>query len=324
MKHLVIDETSKDQRLDRFLMKYLNKAGKSFIQKQIRLKKIKVNKKKAEPSTFLKLGDVVNIYMYDEKINELRESESISSLDFKDLVFIYEDENLSILYKREGLLVHAASKDDYGKNLLDKYVNYLIKNGEYIPRLSPTFTPAFCNRLDLNTSGLIIACKNYETLKKINLSIKKRNIEKRYRTIVSGEVKADRTIELSISKKDNKNMMEVSNDGKDCITEIFPIISKNGYTLLDINLITGRTHQIRLSLSEIDHPIIGDRKYGKRIVNENLYDKYGLRNQYLIAYKLKFGDMEKGLEYLNNKEFKIDNIYYGEIEKKLLGDFYEL
>lgn len=109
--------------------------------------------------------------------------------------------------------------------------------------------------------------------------------------------------------------MEVSNDGKDCITEIFPIISKNGYTLLDINLITGRTHQIRLSLSEIDHPIIGDRKYGKRIVNENLYDKYGLRNQYLIAYKLKFGDMEKGLEYLNNKEFKIDNIYYGEIEK---------
>lgn len=112
--------------------------------------------------------------MYDEKINELREIESISSLDFKDLVFIYDDENLSILYKREGLLVHAASKDDYGKNLLDKYVNYLIKNGEFIPRLSPTFTPAFCNRLDLNTRGLIIACKNYETLKKLNLSIKKK------------------------------------------------------------------------------------------------------------------------------------------------------
>lgn len=298
MKRIEIVKNDANQRLDRFINKLYPNMNKSLMQKYIRKKKIKVNKKKVENNYILKEGDIINIYIYDEVLDKYLDNKKEVKSRVK-LDIIYEDKNILIIDKPKKLLSHAASKKDYGKNVVDFVVSYLINKGEYVPRADLTFRPAIVNRLDYNTEGLIIACKNAQALKSFNDAIENDQIEKYYRAVVHGKIDKHIFIDKGLKKIDN-NMMEVSKEGKDSRTEIFPVKYSEKFSYIDIKLLTGRTHQIRTHLSSIGHPIVGDQKYGDR-----KYDKYlkknNINNQLLLAYKLVFKDI-KDFEYLKDKE----------------------
>lgn len=299
MKHIKINKNDENQRLDRFLLKLYPLMNKSLIQKYIRTKKIKLNKKRTNNSEILKEGDILDIYIYDEVLEKYEEKkkEVKSSLN---LDIIYEDENIIIVDKPKGVLSHAASSDDFGVNVVDFIVDYLIENGEYNPKKEHTFRPSIVNRLDFNTEGLIIGCKNSNALRIFNDAIKDGSIEKYYRAVVYGKIVKEINIDESITKVEN-NVMKIDKYGKESKTIVKPIKFCDRYSYIDIKLVTGRTHQIRVHMSSINHPIVGDRKYDK-IEGKVVSNKPNINSQLLLAYKLVFNDI-KGLEYLNNREY---------------------
>lgn len=320
MKEFIIEKNDSNQRLDRFLGKYLNKAPSSFIQKLIRTKKVKVNKKRASKEQILNEGDLLNIYVYDEVLEGYIKEKKLKLNSGNKLDLIYDDENISIIYKKAGILVHPASKEDYGKTLVDDYIQLLLFKNEYVPRMEKSFTPAIVNRLDLNTSGLVIACKNSHSLRSLSKAIKEKKITKKYRTIVKGTLNSEKRVEKNLEKLENKNMVVVSGEGKESETIFRPLKIKNGYTLIEAELITGRTHQIRAHLKSIGLNIVGDRKYGTASVNAYLKKEYALNNQYLIAYKLEINGLEDELSYLNGKIFELDKSYFNlKLEEGLFG-----
>lgn len=297
MKEIIVNRNDKGQRLDRFLGKYLQNAKKSLIMKSIRKKNITVNNKKSSPEYILNEGDRVEIYFSDETIEKFTKIKNHVKRDFPEI--IYEDENIALVKKPRGLLTHN-DKREYEKNALDMFVSYMIHTGEYVPRIEKSFRPSFCNRLDRNTSGILIGCKNAEALRDINESIKNRYVEKHYMALVEGII--DEEIhDISYLEKDrekNKVTLNERGDGKEIETIIRPIEILGDYTLVDINLITGRTHQIRVTLKKYNNSIVGDLKYKGR-------KSFGLNSQFLHNYKIVFGGL-KNLEYLNGKEFTLD------------------
>ncbi|WP_425540200.1 RluA family pseudouridine synthase [Microaceticoccus formicicus] len=325
MREIIIEQNDDNQRLDRFLSKYLNKAPASLLQKFIRTKRIKVNKKRTTPDFMLREGDIVNIYIYDEVLEQYIDKKEYSTKTNIKIDYIYDDENISILYKPVGMLTHPASAEDYGKTLLDAYVEDLIRKVEYVPRIEKSFVPAFANRLDRNTSGMLVGCKNSRSLQDVNSAIKSRLLRRVYRTIVSGILDEKLIIDKNLVKSETKNRMHTDeSEGQEAKTLIRPIFTRNNYSLVEAELITGRTHQIRAHLASINHPIIGDRKYGRKDVNKKLFDDFGLDNQYLIAYKLVLDGLEDDMSYLNGKAFKLDSKYYNEkMERKIIGGIYE-
>ncbi|EHR33961.1 RluA family pseudouridine synthase [Helcococcus kunzii] len=298
MRHIKIDINDNDQTLIKFLNKFFPKAPNSLIYKWIRTKKIKVNKKRVEPSTIIYKDDIVNIFIYDEEI-EKWQKEDITVTSKLNLEIAYENKNIIVIDKPQNVLVHAADKKDYGNNVVDYIVDLLIQRKEYIPRLEPTFRPAVVNRIDRNTMGLVIGAKNRKTVLELNEAIETDKIKKLYLAIVHGNVDKEMTIKNKLLK-DKKNIVRVSEEGKESKTIIRPIKNKENYSIVEIELQTGRTHQIRTTLKDICHPIIGDRKYGKS-ENTKLY-----RNQQLVAYKLIFS---KNLEVNNHKELVVESKY---------------
>jgi 23S rRNA pseudouridine955/2504/2580 synthase len=320
LKELIIDKNESEQRLDRFLKKYLSRAPQSFIYKMIRKKNIKLNGKRANPETIIEQGDTIQLYLADETIEKFKGKDQVvkSSLIPK---IIYEDDNIILINKPVGILSHSANKD-YGNNIVDSMIHYLHVKGEYNPRIERTFTPAICNRLDRNTSGIIIGAKNYEALKMLNASIKKGSINRYYKTIVKGQLKKDGIIEGYLLKDEELNKVKVlrekKDDSKKIRTRIQSLAISREYSLLEIELITGRTHQIRAHLASIGYPVIGDIKYGDRNVNQYFKVKYGLESQFLHGYKVIFNDLDEPLDYLNGQEFigKL-NDKFGRIEEEL-------
>lgn len=286
----------------------------------IRKKNIKVNDKKASPETMIYEGDKVQLYLSDETIEKfLAENKPIRSKLIPSIV--YEDDNIILINKEVGILSHGAG-GPFEENTVDSMINYLIEKGDYVPRIEKTFTPAICNRLDRNTSGIIIGAKTYESLKEINDAIKNTHIRKLYKTIVKGKIEKEMKEEAYLSKDEDRNIVEVSDmdmdDSKKIITNIKPLKYLNGYTLLEIELITGRTHQIRGHLASLGYPIIGDRKYGSKSINSEFREKYGLDNQWLHGYKVEFHGLKDDLEYLNGKSFEAKpNKEYLSIENEL-------
>ncbi|GMG95856.1 RluA family pseudouridine synthase [Tepidimicrobium xylanilyticum] len=322
MKELNISKNDSGQRIDRFLKKYLSKAPLSFIYKMIRKKNIKLNNSKTTPDTIIYEGDTIQLYLSDETIEKFMEKDQMDKSSLR-LNIIYEDENIILINKPVGILSHSANKD-YGNNIVDGIVHYLYKKGEYCPRIEKTFTPAICNRLDRNTSGIIIGAKNYETLKLINQAIKDRNIERYYKTIVKGEIKKDGIMEGYLVKDAELNKVEVTlgkkEDSKKITTGIKVIAFSPPYTLLEVQLITGRTHQIRAHLASIGNPIIGDVKYGSKRTNEYFMKKYGLNCQLLHSNKIKFNEIGEPLSYLNDREFTAEpGKKFTQIERELFG-----
>lgn len=302
MIEVKINENDSNQRFDRFLRKYLKNAPLSIIQKNIRKKNFKINDKRAKKDDFVKNGDIITMYISEEDYQKWVRKNDFKASDF-NLDIVYEDENIIIIDKKSGILSHAATPSDYGKNLVDQMTSYLYKTNKVNSR-DLTFKPSIINRLDRNTAGLIIGAKNAKALRILNKAISERKINKYYLTIVEGEIKKDFEINTKISKNENKNIIRENNKGKEIITKFHPIESKNNFTLLECELITGKTHQIRYSLYKNSTPIIGDRKYSNSKID---YKKINLKNQALLAYKLKFSHI-KNLEYLENKVFTSNQV----------------
>lgn len=320
MREIIIDKNESEQRLDRFLKKYLAQAPQGFVYKMIRKKNIKVNDAKAQPETTIYEGDKIQLYLSEETIDKfIAKKEEIKSKLAPNI--IYEDDNIMLINKPVGILSHGASKE-FEENIVDSMISYLIEKGEFVPRIQKTFTPSICNRLDRNTSGIIIGAKNYQSLKAINEAIKNGKVRKFYKTIVKGNIKKEITAEGYLSKDEDKNRVTIHEDdsegSKKITTVIKPLKNKNGYSLLEIELITGRTHQIRGHLSSLGYPVIGDRKYGNREVNKKFNEKYSLNNQWLHGYKIEFNGLYDELNYLNGKVFIGDFIgKESEIERDL-------
>lgn len=317
MIEIYIEKNDADQRFDRFLRKYLENAPLSLIQKNIRKKNFKINDKRAKGSDMVKEGDKITMYVRDDDFERWKRKEVYKGQTF-DLDIVYEDKNIIIMDKKQGVLTHAASKKDYGNNIVDSMTAYLYKTRQVNSR-SKTFRPAVVNRLDRNTAGLIIGAKNAQALRNLNKAMKKNLIDKYYLTIVKGKIDKNFTVDTRVSKNENKNKVKKSKKGARILTHFKPIEYKNGFTVLECELITGKTHQIRFSLKENKTPIVGDRKYGYKKINQKIKDETGLNNQILLAYKLEFNKIP-GLEYLEGKKFYSDQIdQFNKIKKVIFN-----
>ncbi|MTI47015.1 MAG: RluA family pseudouridine synthase [Firmicutes bacterium] len=305
MKEVRINENEHNQRMDKFLKKFFPKASSGFIYKMLRKKRIKLNNSKAQPKDILNKGDVLQLYLSKETINKFQEDKKVEDISVT-FEIVYEDENIVLINKPKGLLSHAATENSTN-TVVKQLISYLHKRGVYDPKKEKTFVPSICNRLDRNTSGIIIGGKNHISLQVINNSIKNNGIRKLYKCIVRGKINEDRYLNGYIIKDLEDNIVKVSNkelsNSKRIQTIINPIKTNNDFTLLEIELITGRTHQIRAHLASIEHPIIGDIKYGCKETNEFFKKKYGLKSQFLHAYEIGFKNVEKPLNYLNGQIF---------------------
>ena len=314
MKEFQIKKNDAGQRLDKFLTKAVKGLPISLMYKYIRTKKIKVNRARTEQKYVLQEGDIVQLFIKDEFFDSPEKDNSALASITPKLTIVYEDENIILCNKRPGVLVH---EDNDGKdNTLIMHIKaYLYQKGEYDPDSEQSFAPALCNRIDRNTGGIVIGAKNAEALRVMNEKIKNDEISKFYYCVVHGKMpkKAD-TLTGFLLKDSDKNQVKIFDKqvkgSKNIITKYKVVSEKNGMSLLEIELVTGRTHQIRAHMSYIGHPLLGDGKYG---INKDDRAK-GYKYQALYAYRLRFDfdDNSGALGYLKGKEVKLsrDDVWF--------------
>ena len=303
MKEIKITQQEENQRLDKFLLKYMNKASKSFIYKMLRKKRIKYNAARAEGHEMLKSGDSLQLYLSDETLASFMEEKTLSVAE-RHFGIAYEDDDLLVVVKPAGVLTHPE-KDSDRDTLIDQVLYYLHEKGQYEPSAQSSFTPATCNRLDRNTSGIVLIGKTLRAVQAVNEAIRNRHIDKYYYVLVKGEVRGAGEISGSLKKDKGRNQVRVSAgaEAENSLTRYRPLTYKKGVTLLEVTLITGKTHQIRVHMQSIGHPVAGDRKYADEALNSRFRQRYGLGNQFLHAYKVVWNDGETALAYLKGKTF---------------------
>ncbi len=301
MVQLEITTDEAGQRLDKFLRKYLNQAPGSFIYKMLRKKNIKLNGKKADGSEKIQPGDILNLYLADATIAEFRQEKVVSGAN-GHLDIIYEDEQIAMINKPAGMLSQKADADDI--SLVEEFQAYMERNG-LTQEQKRAFTPGICNRLDRNTSGLVVAGKTLQGLQKMSELLRERRVEKYYLCIVVGYVKEKQHIDGYLSKEERTNQVTIHREdgpGRTRIETAYePLEYGDDFTLLKVHLITGKTHQIRAHLSSQRHPIIGDTKYGDALVNQQMKKNFGLKYQLLHSYEIHFSQMEEPFEQLSNR-----------------------
>lgn len=304
MVKLIITENEGNQRLDRFLRKYLKRAPLSMIYKLIR-KDVKVNGKRGHEDTVLQAGDSLVIYIPDDKLAELTAPVKKQKAR-RSFGIVYEDENVIVVNKPSGLLTHGDSHEK--KNtLVNQVCGYLQDKGEYNPSVERTFAPAPANRLDRNTSGLVIFGKTAEALRELTEIIRdKENVRKIYMAMVAGRMDGAADIDSRLVKNESTNKVRVAPDGEgqSARTIVTGIRPGDEMSLVEVNLITGRTHQIRVHLSSAGHPVAGDPKYGSDKLNRRIRDKYGVTSQLLHAARLEMGELDGSLAYLAGRVFE--------------------
>lgn len=303
MKECIINKNEAGQRLDKFLGKYLNQAPSSFYFKMLRKKNIVLNDKKACGNEKLKLGDSVKLYLSDETIQKFS-GLSIQQAD-GNLDITYEDSHILLINKPVGMLSQKAQKED--TSLVEHIISYLLKSGQLKEEELFTFRPSICNRLDRNTSGLIVAGKSLMGLQTMAELFKSRSLKKYYRCLVKGEVSKAQHIKGYLVKEEHKNKVSIKESGEASTfieTEYRALARNKEFTLLEVHLITGRTHQIRAHLASKHFPIIGDYKYGDSAVNQKFKEAYGVQSQLLHAYRIEFMEIEGELKALSHKQFK--------------------
>lgn len=301
-----ITEKDANQRIDKFLKRMLNEAPLSFIYKMFRQKDVKVNGKKASIDYILKDGDVVDIYL-KEALLEKFHSEAVLRPVKPDFSILYEDENILVIDKPKGLLVHG-DEGEKRVTLQNMVLNYLKAKGEWDPSSLDGFVPSPAHRLDRNTSGILFFGKNLASLNELLELFRNRDrIEKRYTLLVRGEINDRGEINLPLYKDSEKKIVKVGRVEKGAKPaktryhriKAYPV----GFSLVEAELLTGRTHQLRVHFAAIGHPIVGDAKYGDFEVNERFEEMYSLKNQFLHASYFKFMKLDGILSYLSNKEF---------------------
>ena len=310
MREFTIGKNDAGQRLDRWLGKTLPLLPAPLAQKYIRLKRVKVNGKGSARDVRLQVGDLLQLYINDEFFDQPREDNAFLAVFKPKLDIVYEDENLILLNKRPGLLCHA---DEHEKvNTLITHIQaYLYQKKEWNPRDEHSFTPALCNRIDRNTGGIVMAAKNAETLRILNQKIKDREIAKFYLAIIHGRMTPPQgKLEGFLLKDESRAQVKVFHKpvpgGKSAATLYKTLKVSRGLSLVECELLTGRTHQIRAQFAAAGHPLLGDGKYGRERDNK----QYGRSFQALYSYKLEFTfPTDAGLlEYLRGKVFTVDNV----------------
>ena len=298
MKVITVSNNEAGQRLDKLLAKYLNRAPKSFLYRMLRKKNITLNGKKADGSERTSVGDEVKLFLADETI------EKFSSLEISNtggnLNVLYEDEHILLINKPCGMLSQKARPSDV--SLVEHLISYLLKNGSITEESLRVFRPSVCNRLDRNTSGIVVAGKSLAGLQAMAEVFKDRRLHKYYLCIVKGRITEEHLIEGFLSKDRQTNRVSVTlhPEGKDALpirTRYRPVSASKTATLLEVELITGRSHQIRAHLASIGHPILGDVKYGGPQMD-------GLSHQLLHSWRLCLPELSGPLSNLSGREFQ--------------------
>ena len=305
MKEIIITKNDSGQRADKFLMKYFSRAPKGFVYKMLRKKRIKLNGARAEGAEMLAEGDSIQMYLSEETMEGFMEERTIKKAS-SDIEVVYEDENIIAVNKPAGVLSHAEKAGD-SDTLIDRILKFLNEKGEYDPKKEMSFVPALCNRLDRNTSGIVIAGKNAEALRQINEAVKLKDIKKYYKTLVCGRMDKGGKLESLYEKDSKANKARVGgNEGKRITTIYRPLKTNGRYTLAEVELITGKSHQIRVHMASAGFPIIGDIKYGNAAENEYFRKKAKVKRQMLHAWRMSLGGLKGELEYLNGKTIEAD------------------
>ncbi len=317
MKEITIGTNQCGQRLDKFLHKYLKEAPTSFLYKMLRKKNIKLNGKKADGKEKLMEGDVVTLFFSDETLEKFCGKQEVSLVSKRKkqqaaLEIVYEDAHIACINKPAGMLSQKAKESDVS------LVEYF---SEYVGNTEVGFSPGICNRLDRNTSGIVIGGKSLLGLQKMSALIHDRKVEKYYLAIVHGTLKQKGTVEGYLVKDAKTNTVSVEKEkveGSSYIkTGYTPLVSDENYTLVRVQLFTGKTHQIRSHLASISHPIVGDTKYGGKRTK-------GIRRQLLHAYELRFPELEEPFQSLSNRcvTAPVPKDFYGEeFAEKLMRQF---
>lgn len=319
MQLLIIKENEAGQRLDKYLHKYLKEAPNSFLYKMLRKKNIVLNGKKASGNEKLIIGDEIRLFFSEETLEKMKGngSEIPESLDrqYKDykkayeaygkLPVIYEDHHVLIVNKPAGLLTQKAHPEDLSLN--EWFIGYLLMHGEITKEELHTFRPSVCNRLDRNTSGMVICGKTIAGSQKMSELLKDRSLHKYYRLYVKGKIVHATLIEGYLTKDEKKNKVVVTKrpngaESSFIKTKYEPLKVIGDKTLLEVELITGKTHQIRAHLASIGHPLLGDYKYGDRKFNDNYKKKYKVESQLLHAHRLEFPVLTGEFEAISEKK----------------------
>ena len=314
MKELTIGKNDAGQRLDRYLAKALPLLPAPLAQKYIRIKRIKLNGKRAERDTRLQVGDVLQCYINDEFFDTPTPENAFLKLFKPKLDIVYEDEHLLLVNKAPGMVVHADETEKVN-TLINHIQAYLYQKKEWSPYWENSFTPALCNRIDRNTGGIVIAAKTAEALRVMNQKIRDRELEKLYLCVVLGRPSpAAGTLEGFLVKDEEKKQVSIRSKpvpgGRKAVTKYRTLATRGNLSLVECDLITGRTHQIRAHMAHAGHPLLGDGKYGVEKVNR----QFGKKQQCLWSWSLRFCfTTDAGeLAYLNGKSWHVDHVDFVE------------
>ena len=303
MRELVISKYEAGQRFDKFLAKYMELAPKSFFYKMMRKKNITLNGKKAAGNEKLEEGDTVKLFLSEETIEGFREKKKRAVHTGAKLDILYEDEQVMLINKPAGMLSQKAEKGDI--SMVEHLISHLLDTGEVTEEMLKTFRPSLCNRLDRNTSGIVAAGKTLQGLQMLSGLFKERTLHKYYLCIVKGVIKEEQDVRGWLLKNEKTNQVRIftheTKEASPIHTNSRPLADNGQETLLEIELLTGRTHQIRAHLSYMGHPIFGDPKYGDAVLNKKLTSGYGLHMQLLHAWHLVFPELSGDFEGLSGK-----------------------
>ena len=314
MRELTIGKNDAGQRLDRFLSKAMPLLPPALLQKYIRIKRVKCNGGRCQRDQRLQEGDVLQLYINDEFFDQPREDNLFLTLFQPKLEIVYEDENILLVDKRPGMVVHAGETEKVN-TLINHIQSYLYQKREWNPKWENAFAPALCNRIDRNTGGIVIAAKTAEALRVLTAKVRDREITKKYLCAVLGRMTPpEGRLEFFLLKDEEKKQVTVYRHpvpgARSAVTNYRTLQSRGGLSLVEAELLTGRTHQIRASFAAAGHPLLGDGKYGQGGVNR----RYGETRQALYSCYLRFDfPTDAGcLEYLRGKAFQVEQVPFAE------------